>query len=1063
MHQIKIVVLLILLSHTAITAQTEFRYEHYTISNGLSSNFTKAIEQDTYGLIWIGTIDGLSCFNGYEFTNYLNKDNDTTSLSDNSINDLLIDKDGTLWVATNKGLNKYQRASNNFRRFLSGNNQLNKEALMINRISIGPDSNLWLGTDKGIRVFRTSDNSISIPKITDDSLRKFIESGISGIFADKNGITWIGSSIRGGFRCMDSKTYAPVPYPSCIQKGVLSGYPVNEFYEDRKGVLWFMTGNGLYSYSSKSNLFKRHTREAAPQDTLNYLATSFLEDQQGELWVSIASGPPFYTSIAKVNPETNGFKIYPYVDNDDRGLAWSWASFIFQDKSGIYWIGTSRGIDKMDPLCQQFKLYQQYTNLKYSQFNNIYSIVKDSLIVWLGTDGKSLIKYDLSTNKFEKIVPDGFEIDLGLWAMLQLKDGNLLLGSGLGVHLYEIKKNRCKLLVSPPPPKGSGDSEVSCITQGDNDEVWIGFNGGGVMRYNLKTKKQTLFRNDESNPKSLCSDQVNVIFKDSKGTIWVGTADGVNVFGGISGKGLDRFDAKTSTFTHFNHREGDSASLSNNNVICLAEDKNGILWVGTRNGGLNRFEPTIGKFRSYTKNEGMPSNFITAIQIDDSNRVWASSFTNGIACLDPGTGIIRAFDISHGLQNLRFNRHGSFKTEDGELLFSGVSGFNSFYPSKLKFNTQPPPILITEIKINNEPYIHDSAIYDVRYMNLAYDQSELQFDFAALNFSQTNKNKYAYKLEGYDKSWILSGTSRTAKYTNLDPGNYIFKVKACNNDGVWNEQGVSVSIHIHPPWWRTWWAYVLYFLVLTGSIWYYIKWRERILKARQKVLEQTVSERTADLVAEKKKSDDLLLNILPEEVAEELKAKGSADAKQFQDVTVMFTDFKGFTQISEKLSPSELVSEIDYCFKAFDAIIGKHNIEKIKTIGDSYMCAGGLPVVNLTNAVDVVSAALEIQEFMKQHLLKRNREGKEPFEIRIGIHTGPVVAGIVGLKKFAYDIWGDTVNIASRMESSGEAGKVNISGSTWQLVNHKFQCTQRGKIHAKNKGEIEMYFVEKEN
>lgn len=210
----------------------------------------------------------------------------------------------------------------------------------------------------------------------------------------------------------------------------------------------------------------------------------------------------------------------------------------------------------------------------------------------------------------------------------------------------------------------------------------------------------------------------------------------------------------------------------------------------------------------------------------------------------------------------------------------------------------------------------------------------------------------------------------------------------------------------------------------------------------------------------RRRSDELLLNILPGDVAEELKEKGSADAKLFDEVTVMFTDFKNFTQISEKLTPTELVAEIHTCFQAFDNIIGKHNIEKIKTIGDSYMCSGGLPIANNTHAEDVVKAALEIQQFMMKHLQQRKNEGKEIFEIRIGIHTGPVVAGIVGVKKFAYDIWGDTVNIASRMESSGEAGKVNISGSTYAQVKDKFKCIHRGKIQAKNKGEVDMYFVE---
>jgi adenylate cyclase len=208
------------------------------------------------------------------------------------------------------------------------------------------------------------------------------------------------------------------------------------------------------------------------------------------------------------------------------------------------------------------------------------------------------------------------------------------------------------------------------------------------------------------------------------------------------------------------------------------------------------------------------------------------------------------------------------------------------------------------------------------------------------------------------------------------------------------------------------------------------------------------------------RSETLLLNILPKQIAEELKANGKAEAKHFDEVTVMFTDFKNFTQIAEKLSPTDLVAEIDMIFAAFDNIVSKHNIEKIKTIGDSYMCAGGIPVPNKTHAVDVVNAGIEIQQFIQQHLEKRITEGKDPFEIRIGIHSGPVVAGIVGKIKFAYDIWGDTVNLASRMESSGEPGRINISGSTYELVKDQFHCTHRGKIKAKNKGEVDMYFVD---
>ncbi len=246
-----------------------------------------------------------------------------------------------------------------------------------------------------------------------------------------------------------------------------------------------------------------------------------------------------------------------------------------------------------------------------------------------------------------------------------------------------------------------------------------------------------------------------------------------------------------------------------------------------------------------------------------------------------------------------------------------------------------------------------------------------------------------------------------------------------------------------------------------------LKVNEKLIMEQNTLLEIKVEERTKELVEknkiilkEKHRSEELLLNILPEEVAEELKEFGSSKARSFEEVTVMFTDFKGFTEITEKMSAEQLVLEIDTCYRAFDKIIEKHGVEKIKTIGDSYMCAGGLPLSNSTHALDTVRAALQIRDFISLRNEDKKQKGEIPFDIRIGIHTGPVVAGIVGIKKFAYDIWGDTVNTASRIESSGEVGKVNISGSTYAMVQGLMQCFFRGKITAKGKGEIDMYFVE---
>jgi class 3 adenylate cyclase len=227
-------------------------------------------------------------------------------------------------------------------------------------------------------------------------------------------------------------------------------------------------------------------------------------------------------------------------------------------------------------------------------------------------------------------------------------------------------------------------------------------------------------------------------------------------------------------------------------------------------------------------------------------------------------------------------------------------------------------------------------------------------------------------------------------------------------------------------------------------------------------VEDQLADSNLELAKEKKKTDDLLLNILPHETADELKRWGISPARSYESVTVMFTDFKGFTRISEQLAPQRLVSELDLCFRAFDDIIERHQIEKIKTIGDSYLCVSGLPKANPTHARDVVTAALEMQKYLNVLKQEKQKHNEPYFEMRIGIHTGPVVAGIVGVKKFAYDLWGDTVNTASRMESCCEVGKVNVSGATWELIKGRFHCIHRGKIAAKNKGEIDMYFVEAE-
>ena len=418
----------------------------------------------------------------------------------------------------------------------------------------------------------------------------------------------------------------------------------------------------------------------------------------------------------------------------------------------------------------------------------------------------------------------------------------------------------------------------------------------------------------------------------------------------------------------------------------------------------------------------------------------------------------------------------------GELMFGGINGLNIFNPANVKNNPFPPQIVITELKIFNKKVniknqsILTSHISYAKEITLNHRQNNFSIEFAALHYSSPQNNSYQYKMVGFDEDWIYADKSRFAHYTNLDPGEYTFIVKGANCDGLWSNTTASLKVIIIPPFWKTWWFRILMILCLIGIVIGVIRARISIIRTQKEILEDLVRKRTQEvtrqkekieqqkkeLESEKDKAENLLLNMLPQETVDELQNKGKARPRNYRNATVMFTDFSGFTKKAEKLRPRELLERLDRYFVMFDEIIEKHNVEKIKTIGDAYMCVGGIPVRNKSNPIDVVLAGLEIQHFLKKDKEKIIAEGKDDFwELRIGIHTGELIAGIIGIKRLAYDIWGDSVNIANRMEMSGAAGRVNVSGKTFGLIQPFFDCTYRGKIMAKNKGEIDMYFVDR--
>ena len=328
----------------------------------------------------------------------------------------------------------------------------------------------------------------------------------------------------------------------------------------------------------------------------------------------------------------------------------------------------------------------------------------------------------------------------------------------------------------------------------------------------------------------------------------------------------------------------------------------------------------------------------------------------------------------------------------------------------------------------------------------------------AFEIQSEDQVNYRFFLEGFDKGWTPWQKNRTKEYTNLPSGRYHFQVKYIGLDGIAGQLR-TVSFRVLPGWFYSWPALVAYsilFILLIWSVYNQLNYR---FVRRQFMLEQIINARTEDLILEKEKTEALLTNFLPKNTADEIMAKGKAAKIKYNFVTVLFSDIQGFTRIAEETNPEILIDELDKFFFHFDGVVEKYGIEKIKTIGDAYMCAGGIPEKNRTNPVEVILAALEMQDFMNRLKSTSEIAGMQFWDIRIGIHTGTVVAGVVGQKKLSYDIWGDTVNIASRMESSGEAGKINISGTTYEFVKEFFDCEHRGKMPVKYKGEIDMYFV----
>jgi class 3 adenylate cyclase len=548
------------------------------------------------------------------------------------------------------------------------------------------------------------------------------------------------------------------------------------------------------------------------------------------------------------------------------------------------------------------------------------------------------------------------------------------------------------------------------------------------------------------------TDHTRTVAKDIDNTFWLGTD-----YNGIYHINYEPVNNKCSLIKHYK-----SVNISGSSGwIDVYSTSIGVLFSSQK--GLFRLNKNTQVFEKDTFFIKQPNRWVFPLKEDSYQNIWFSSGSEGVYEKETAVAYLKKDFSYHILKDpfriiKDYTIESIFADKNAVTWFGTFDGLIRFDAKKLSQDTNKLVLFISGITAGkdtlNEKDILNGLNFDSSAPMIAYKNHNILFEFISPYYDGATNIQYQFYLEGFDKQWSDWTNTNIKEYTNLFEGSYIFHVKAKNLYGIISNE-IKFSFVIKPPIYRTWFAYLFYIILIISLVIMIYQFRAYNFAQEKHKLETILNERTRELADQKERAEELIKNILPEETARELRDKGKASKKKYKQVSVLFSDVQGFTHIAENMSPDMLIDELNVVFKAFDDICDIYGIEKIKTIGDAFMCAGGVPKANRTNPVDIILAALKMQD----NIINHKEQFKYKWAIRIGIHTGPVVAGVVGSKKFTYDIWGDTVNIASRMESSSIAGEINVSGITYDLVKDYFICEYRGKLPVKYKGEIDMYFI----
>lgn len=871
------------------------RFDRISTREGLSQATVTCLLQDRIGFIWMCTQDGLNRFDGYDFTVYRNDPSDPESLANNWIMALVEDPSGDLWIGTRGGgLSRWRRQLDTFRSYshdpedpgsLSGD--------QVRALVPARDGGLWVGTDQsGLDFFDPQTESfrhyrhqpadpVSLP---DDKIRALLE--------DRRGRLWVGTA-EDGLARLDSVAgdgtssaegdphftrFRHLPAAS----GSLSSDEVRSVFEDRTGAIWVGTAGGLDRFDETTGTFQHFRHDPGDSTSLSDdKIRGIFEDDRSRLWVGTDTG------LNVLGPDRSGseltFDRYFHDPTDAGSLPTDRVLTFLQDRGGVLWIGTqSGGVVRWDPRSWSFSSVP-IRNSDLSGHDILAFAEDDRGRLWIGTNGYGL-------NRIDRRLPSAAPPPAGRLTR--------------PVHFRH----------DPRDPSSLGGDHVTALLIDQRGALWIGTLTAGLSLLEDGSTPGSAgtfrhFRHEPTDPASLSGNIVSALLEDRNAQIWIGTLQGLNR--------LERSPAagESVSFTRFRHDPADSSTLSDDRIIAMAEDQQGFFWIGTLGGGLNRFQPRSGavqrfhhqpgrpdslssdglmsvhvdpggtvwagtqaglnrlvrldpstgeaEFRRYLTQDGLPNEFIYGIQSDGGGGLWLST-NKGLSRFDPRAGNFRNYDTSHGLQADEFNFGAHYRSSTGELFFGGINGFNAFHPDRIQLNDRPPPVVPTAVSILNRPAPLDRPVFDLDALELSHRDSIVAFAFAALDYTAPERNRYRYRLEGFNDDWIALGNRRLVTFTNLDAGRYVLRVQGSNNDGVWNEEGLAIRIAMAPPPWQTWWAYAGYALALAATVFAFVLSQHRKVEREREVnrrlkevdelrgellanLQKVIAERTAQI------------------------------------------------------------------------------------------------------------------------------------------------------------------------------------------------------------------------